>query len=217
MPTGRAGASEGGEARTSNEWGSVMSASASGESAEDNAERATPEKPRGRLDDGVAAHRIDAKPRTRGVGRGASPRATRAAAATRGRGSDATERARAAARSVDIVSERVGARPARSTLQSTSRPRVKAKTRGDEKFRRTVVRLTYTARAGASSAFDVGGGHHLHSRISATHAPLTMAFFGLKCEPKKWTPFVPPPEEALRLHISQVRARAPADRRIRRQ
>ena len=22
--------------------------------------------------------------------------------------------------------------------------------------------------------------------------PLTMAFFGLKCEPKKWTPFVPP-------------------------
>jgi len=44
-----------------------------------------------------------------------------------------------------------------------------------------------------------------------------MAFFGLKCEPKKWTPFVPPPEEALRLHISQVRARAPADRRIRRQ
>jgi hypothetical protein len=39
-----------------------------------------------------------------------------------------------------------------------------------------------------------------------------MAFFGLKCEPKKWTPFVPPPEEALRLHISQVRARhAPND------
>ena len=44
-----------------------------------------------------------------------------------------------------------------------------------------------------------------------------MAFFGLKCEPKKWTPFVPPPEEALRLHISQVRARATGDRRIRRQ
>jgi hypothetical protein len=214
VPTGRAGASEGGEARTSNEWGSVMSASASGASAEDNAERATPEKPRGRLDDGVAAHRIDAKPRTRGVGRGASPRATRAAAATRGRGSDATEKARAATRSVDIVPERVGARPARSTLQSTS----KATRQGQNAGRREISSDgRNTARAGASSAFDVGGGHHLHSRISATHAPLTMAFFGLKCEPKKWTPFVPPPEEALRLHISQVRARAPADRRIRRQ
>lgn len=90
-----------------------------------------------------------------------------------------------------------------------------AKRRATRNFvRRSTVVL---ARAGASSAFDVGGGHHLHSRISATHAPLTMAFFGLKCEPKKWTPFVPPPEEALRLHISQVRARAPADRRIRRQ
>ena len=87
----------------------MMSSSAPGASAEDDAERATRLKPRGRLDDGVAAHRSDAKPRTRGVGRGASPRSTRAAAATRGRGSDATERARAAARSVDIVSERVGA------------------------------------------------------------------------------------------------------------
>jgi hypothetical protein len=134
----------------------VMSASASGASAEDNAERATPEKPRGRLDDGVAAHRIDAKPRTRGVGRGASPRATRAAAATRGRGSDATERARAAARSVDIVPERVGARPARSTLQSTSRPRVKAKTQGDEKFRRTVVtRHAPALRAPSTSAVAI--------------------------------------------------------------
>ena len=31
-----------------------------------------------------------------------------------------------------------------------------------------------------------------------------MAFWGLKVEPGKWTPFVPPPDEALRLHISQV-------------
>jgi hypothetical protein len=33
-----------------------------------------------------------------------------------------------------------------------------------------------------------------------------MAFWGLKVEPNTWTPFVPPPEEQLRLHISQVRA-----------
>ena len=32
-----------------------------------------------------------------------------------------------------------------------------------------------------------------------------MAFWGLKVEPNTWTPFVPPPEEQLRLHISQVR------------
>ena len=31
-----------------------------------------------------------------------------------------------------------------------------------------------------------------------------MAFWGLKVVPGKWTPFVPPPDEALRLHISQV-------------
>mmetsp|Transcript_3934 Transcript_3934/g.16033 ORF Transcript_3934/g.16033 Transcript_3934/m.16033 type:complete len:163 (-) Transcript_3934:541-1029(-) len=31
-----------------------------------------------------------------------------------------------------------------------------------------------------------------------------MAFWGLKVEPGKWTPFVPPPDEALRLHISQA-------------
>lgn len=30
-------------------------------------------------------------------------------------------------------------------------------------------------------------------------------FFGIKVEPKKWTPFVPPPEEQLRLHVTQVR------------
>ena len=91
-----------------------MSSSASGASAGDDAERATRLKPRGRLDDGVAAHRRDAKPRTRVVGRGrAPPRATRVATATGARGSDATERARAAARSVDIVPERVDARPAR--------------------------------------------------------------------------------------------------------
>ena len=124
----RAGASEGGNARTSKEWGSVMSSSAPGASAEDDAERATRLKPRGRLDDGVAAHRSDAKPRTRDVGRGFSPRATRAATATGGRGSDATERARAAARSVAIAPERVDARPARSTLSSRLRPRVNAKT-----------------------------------------------------------------------------------------
>ena len=116
----RAGASEGGNARTSKEWGSVMSSSAPGASAEDDAERATRLKPRGRLDDGVAAHRSDAKPRTRDVGRGASPRATRVATATGARGSDATERARAAARSVDIVPERVDARPARLVLRDTA-------------------------------------------------------------------------------------------------
>jgi len=32
-----------------------------------------------------------------------------------------------------------------------------------------------------------------------------MAFWGLKVEPKTWVPFVPPPEELLRLHVSQVR------------
>lgn len=46
-----------------------------------------------------------------------------------------------------------------------------------------------------------------------------MAFWGLKVEPGKWTPFVPPPDEALRLHISQVspksydQSRLAADRR----
>ena len=40
-----------------------------------------------------------------------------------------------------------------------------------------------------------------------------MAFWGLKLEPKKWTPFVPPPEEQLRLHISQVRRRRHIHRR----
>ena len=33
-----------------------------------------------------------------------------------------------------------------------------------------------------------------------------MAFWGLKVEPNKWTPFVPPPEANLSLHITQVRA-----------
>ena len=98
----------------------MISSSAPGASAEDDAERATRLKPRGRLDDGVAAHRSDAKPRTRDVGRGASPRATRVATATGARGSDATERARAAARSVDIVPERVDARPARLVLRDTA-------------------------------------------------------------------------------------------------
>ena len=29
-------------------------------------------------------------------------------------------------------------------------------------------------------------------------------FWGLKVEPNKWTPFVPPPDDSLRLHISQA-------------
>ena len=33
-----------------------------------------------------------------------------------------------------------------------------------------------------------------------------MAFWGLKVEPNKWTPFVPPPDANLSLHITQVRA-----------
>jgi hypothetical protein len=46
--------------------------------------------------------------------------------------------------------------------------------------------------------------HNKHTHIT------TMAFWGLKLEPKKWTPFVPPPEEQLRLHISQVSSAAAA-------
>jgi hypothetical protein len=42
-----------------------------------------------------------------------------------------------------------------------------------------------------------------------------MAFWGLKLEPNKWTPFVPPPEEQLRLHVSQARPATAVPRRAR--
>ena len=47
---------------------------------------------------------------------------------------------------------------------------------------------------------------HTQPHLPPPTPPRTMAFWGLKVEPNKWTPFVPPPEEALRLHISQVRS-----------
>ena len=61
------------------------------------------------------------------------------------------------------------------------------------------ARSTHTRRAQSRS-------NHARARHLRRASPSDM-FWGLKLEPGRWTPFVPPPDVALRVHVSQATAR----------
>lgn len=198
--------------RTSNECGSKSSgvggasAAAAGASADDAREddargdddagkTTAPPRVRMLVVDDATRHRGDARVHdARGVGR-ASGRALALAIAI----------ARAAARSAAIGARGSGSRPGDATSRRWAggrRPRELA---------RAAARAPTKKGLGN---FRSGGGD---IRRRAPHVPSSsvMAFWGLKLEPNKWTPFVPPPEEQLRLHVSQARPATAVPRRAR--